>query len=224
MSLINEIKDNVVAGRMDVNSPYPPELAGTPGVRDLVRKALDDGLPVGAVLKDGLIAGMEVIGNKFSAGECFVPEMLISARSMKAGLELLEPHLVGQNIEKLGTIIMGTVQGDMHDIGKNLVGMMLEGGGFEVVDIGIDTPPQKFVEVAQEHPKAVIGLSALLTTTMGTMKTTISALRAAGCSNRVIIGGAATSQQFADEISADGFSIDAAKAVPLVKKLLKLSD
>lgn len=223
MSLISEIRDNVVAGRMDIKSPYPPDLAGTPGVRDLVQKALDGGLPVGEILKDGLIAGMEVIGNKFSAGDCFVPEMLISARSMKAGLELLEPHLVGQNIEKLGTIIMGTVQGDMHDIGKNLVGMMLEGGGFEVIDIGIDAPPQKFVEVAQEHPKAVIGLSALLTTTMGTMKTTIDTLRAAGCNNKVIIGGAATSQQFADEISADGFSIDAAKAVPLVKNLLKTS-
>lgn len=223
MSLIEEIKDNVVVGRLDGNSPYPPDRVGTPGVKDLVQKAIDEGVPVGDILRQGLIAGMEQIGNKFSAGECFVPEMLISARAMKGGLQLLEPHLVGQNVEKLGTIIMGTVQGDMHDIGKNLVSMMLEGGGFKVIDVGIDTAPEKFIEAARENPKAIIGMSALLTTTMTNMKTTIESLRAAGCENQVIIGGAAVSQSFANEIGASGFSTDAAKVVPLVKDLLKIS-
>ncbi len=223
MSIIDEIKENVIRGHIDVNSKYPPDLKETPGVRDLVNKAVGDGTPVGAILREGLIAGMEVVGKKFSDGEYFVPDMLLSAQAMKAGMQILEPLLKGEDTKKLGTVIIGTVKGDMHDIGKNLVRMMLEGGGFEVIDLGINTPPEKFIEKAKQYPDAVIGMSALLTTTMENMRISIKALRDNGLDNKVIIGGAAASQKFADEIKADGFTRDAAQSVYLVKKLMGLA-
>ena len=223
MSLIDEIKENVIRGHIDINAKYPPDLKESPGVRDLVQKAVDDGLPVSSVLKEGLISGMEVVGKKFSDGEYFVPDMLLSAQAMKSGMQILEPLLKGEDSKKLGTVIIGTVKGDMHDIGKNLVRMMLEGGGFEVIDLGINTPPEKFVEKAREHPEAVIGMSALLTTTMENMRISIKALRDNGLNNKVIIGGAAASQRFADEIKADGFTRDAAQSVSLVKRLMEIA-
>lgn len=223
MSLIDEIKENVIRGHIDINAGYPPDLKETPGVKDLVQKAVDDGVPVSSILKEGLISGMEVVGKKFSDGEYFVPDMLLSAQAMKSGMHILEPLLKGEDSKKLGTVIIGTVKGDMHDIGKNLVRMMLEGGGFEVIDLGINTAPEKFVEKAKEHPDAVVGMSALLTTTMENMRISIKALRDNGLNNKVIIGGAATSQKFADEIKADGFTRDAAQSVSLVKRLMGIA-
>jgi 5-methyltetrahydrofolate--homocysteine methyltransferase len=220
MSIIDKIRANVIQGHSDLQSKYPPELAGAPGVKELVQSALDEGMDVSVILKEGLIAGMDIVGERFSNGEIFVPEMLISAQSMKAGMKVMEHLLVGTKSESLGTVILGTVKGDMHDIGKNLVGMILEGGGFKVVDLGVNAGPDKFIDKAKEYPDAVIGLSALLTTTIVNMKTTIQELRNAGMKTKVIIGGAAVSQKFAEEIQADGFSRDAAKAVPLVKGLL----
>ena len=220
MDLLNQLKANVVAGHLDAAAAYPPGMAGKPGVKELLQQALDEHIPVNTILKDGLIAGMEIVGQKFSAGEYFVPEMLLSAQAMKAGLKMLEPLLIGEKTATNGTVILGTVRGDLHDIGKNLVGMMLEGGGFEVIDLGTNAAPEKFVAVAKEHPHAVIGLSALLTTTMENMRVTINALRTAGLANPVIVGGAAVNQKFADEIQAAGFSRNAAEAVPLVKKIL----
>jgi 5-methyltetrahydrofolate--homocysteine methyltransferase len=223
MPIIDEIKENVVRGHIDVNSKYPPELKDKPGVKDLVKKALDDQIEVSKILKEGLIAGMEIVGKKFSDGEYFVPDMLLSAQAMKSGMQLLEPLLKGEENKKIGTVIIGTVKGDMHDIGKNLVRMMLEGGGFQVIDLGINTPPEKFIDKAKEYPQAVIGMSALLTTTMENMRVSIKALRDNGLQNKVMIGGAATSQKFADEIHADGFTRDAAQSVLLVKKLLGIN-
>lgn len=223
MSILEQIKENVIKGHSDIDSKYPPELVGTPGVKELVQSALEDGIDVSLILKEALIAGMDVVGERFSNGEIFVPEMLISAQSMKAGMKVMEHLLVGARAESLGTVILGTVKGDMHDIGKNLVGMILEGGGFKVVDLGVNAPPEKFIAKAKEFPEAVIGLSALLTTTIGNMKVTIDALRNAGMHNKVIIGGAAVSEKFASEIQADGFSRDAAKAVPMVKGLMGIS-
>ena len=223
MKLIEEVCAHVIAGHMDKNSPYPPELKGQPGVRELVEACLEEKIGIQDILNDGLIAGMEVVGQKFTDGEYFVPEMLLSAQAMKTGLHMLEPLLVGQNIKKLGTVILGTVSGDMHDIGKNLVGMILEGAGFNVIDLGINTPAEKFVEEAKNHPDAVIGLSALLTTTMIQMQDVVTKLREQNLSNKVIIGGAAVSQKFADEISADGYARDAGMAKPLVKQLLGLA-
>jgi 5-methyltetrahydrofolate--homocysteine methyltransferase len=195
-------------------------MKGKPGVKELVQQCVDNQIDVEKILKEGLVSAMEIVGQKFSDGEYFVPEMLLSAQAMKGGLQILEPLLKGQNIKKVGTVILGTVAGDMHDIGKNLVGMILEGAGFEVIDLGINTPADKFVQKAQEHPDSIIGLSALLTTTMGQMKVVVDQLRSHNLQNKVIIGGAAVSQKFAEEIGADGYSRDAGKAVPLVKGML----
>ncbi len=223
MNLIEEIKENVIRGHIDSSSKYPPDLAGKPGVKDLVQKSIEEMIPAVKILNESLIAGMEIVGRKFSDGEYFVPDMLLSAQAMKSGMQIIEPLLKGEDSKKIGTIILGTVKGDMHDIGKNLVRMMLEGGGFEVIDLGINTPPEKFIEAAKKYPEAIIGMSALLTTTMENMRISIEALRANGLNNKVIIGGAAASQKFADEIHADGFTRDAAQSVQLVKRLKGLA-
>ncbi|OGU74275.1 MAG: hypothetical protein A2V93_08105 [Ignavibacteria bacterium RBG_16_34_14] len=210
-------------GHTDSNAKYPPDLAGKPGVKDLVQNAIDEMIPASQILNESLIAGMEIVGSKFSAGEYFVPDMLLSAQAMKSGMQIIEPLLKSEDSKKIGTVVIGTVKGDMHDIGKNLVRMMLEGGGFEVIDLGINTPPEKFIEAAKKYPDAIIGMSALLTTTMENMRISIEALRANGLNNKVIIGGAAASQKFADEIHADGFTRDAAQSVQLVKRLIGLA-
>ena len=223
MNLIEVIKENVIRGHTDSNAKYPPDLAGKPGVKDLVQNAIDEMIPASQILNESLIAGMEIVGSKFSAGEYFVPDMLLSAQAMKSGMQIIEPLLKSEDSKKIGTVVIGTVKGDMHDIGKNLVRMMLEGGGFEVIDLGINTPPEKFIEAAKKYPDAIIGMSALLTTTMENMRISIEALRANGLNNKVIIGGAAASQKFADEIHADGFTRDAAQSVQLVKRLIGLA-
>lgn len=222
MDILKELQEAVIAGHTEASSAYPPSMKGKPGVKELVQHAIESGIEISKILRESLIPAMEIVGNKFSQGECFVPEMLLSAQAMKQGLKIIEPLLSAKDAKKIGTVILGTVQGDMHDIGKNLVGMMLDGAGFQVIDLGINTPPDKFVEIARIHLQAVIGMSALLTTTMEKMRETIGLLRKNGLTNKVIIGGAAVSQRFADEITADAFSRDAALAVPLVKKLLGL--
>ncbi|MCD6384385.1 corrinoid protein [Candidatus Sumerlaeota bacterium] len=214
------IAENVICGHVNANSNYPPEKKGQPGVEELVKQALDDGMSPHDVLNKGLIAGMDVVGKKFKSGEYFVPEVLISAKAMKSGMELLRPLLVKSGVEPKGVVVLGTVEGDMHDIGKNLVGMMLEGAGFQIIDLGVNVPAQKFVEIAQQHPDAVVGMSALLTITMEKMGSTLEALRSAGASNKVIVGGAPVDETFAERIGADGYSPDAASAVPLVKQLV----
>lgn len=219
MGLVDDIRQLVIRGHIDANAKYPPDLKGQPGVREAVQKAIDEKVAVLDIVRNGLIAGMDVVGSKFSAGEYFVPEMLMSAKAMKGGLEMVRPLMVGGQSMSAGRVILGTVKGDMHDIGKNLVGMMLEGAGFDIVDVGINAPPEKFVEAAKKHPEAVVGLSALLTITMQEMRTTIDALRGAGLANRVMVGGAPVSQQFADEIGADGYAPDAGQAVVLAKRL-----
>jgi 5-methyltetrahydrofolate--homocysteine methyltransferase len=188
----------------------------------LVQAAIDAGLEANVILNDGLIAAMSEIGQKFEAGEVYVPEMLISAKSMKFGLELLRPHLVAADVQPLGRVIIGTVQGDLHDIGKNLVGMMMEGAGFEVIDLGSDVKPEKLIEAIREHKPDIVGMSALLTTTMGNMKTAINMMVEAGIRDnvKVMIGGAPVTQDYADEIGADGFSVDASQAASLAKKMV----
>jgi 5-methyltetrahydrofolate--homocysteine methyltransferase len=174
------------------------------------------------ILNEGLIPAMGEVGCRFEAGEYYLPEMLVSAQAMKASLNLLRPLLVERKVEPMGRVVVGTVQGDLHDIGKNLVSMMLEGAGFEVVDLGVDVPPGKFVEAARGAQ--VIGLSALLTTTMPTMGRVIPALKEAGVRDqvKVIVGGAPVTQAFADQIGADGYGPDASSAVRKVKELLGL--
>ncbi len=188
-----------------------------------VQEAIDAGLEAEVILKEGLIAAMSEIGQKFESGEAYVPEMLISAKSMKFGLELLRPHLVAADVQPIGKVIIGTVQGDLHDIGKNLVAMMMEGAGFEVIDLGADVKPEKIIEAIEEHKPDIVALSALLTTTMGNMKTVITKMEDAGVNNgiSVMIGGAPVTQDYADEIGADGFGIDASQAASLAKKLVE---
>jgi 5-methyltetrahydrofolate--homocysteine methyltransferase len=210
-----------MCGRADIKAAYPPDKKGQPGVSELVKEALEEGVSSKEILNDGLIAGMEVVGRRFKANEVYVPEVLIAARAMKAGMEQIKPLLAESGVEPVGTFIIGTVKGDLHDIGKNLVLMMVEGAGFEVIDLGIDVPPEKFIEVIKEHPNAVVGMSALLTTTMTAMKTTLEALRAADVKNPVMIGGAPVTQSFADEIGAEGYAADAASAVDKAKELLQ---
>lgn len=189
---------------------------------NLVQEALDAGFEADIILQEGLISAMTEIGLKFEAGEVYVPEMLISAKSMKFGLELLRPHLVAADVQPIGKVIIGTVQGDLHDIGKNLVGMMMEGAGFEVIDLGADVKAEEFVEAVKEHEPNIVGMSALLTTTMGNMITAISMLTDAGLRDKVkvMIGGAPVTQEYADEIGADGFGVDASQAASLAKKLV----
>ena len=194
-------------------------------VKALTQKALDAGDPPDKILKEGLIKAMDRIGVLFKNNEIYIPEVLIAARAMHAGLGVLKPILAKSNTAAAAKIVLGTVKGDLHDIGKNLVGMMLEGAGFEVIDIGIDAPPEKFIQAAKEHKADVIGMSALLTTTMMQMKTTVEALHAAGLKGKVktMVGGAPVTDEFARQIGADGYAADAASAVNTLKGLLKIS-
>jgi len=188
-----------------------------------VSQALEEMQDPNEILNQGLIAAMKEVGNRFEDGDIFVPEMLIAARAMQAGLTILKPHLIESGVEAAGIVIIGTVQGDLHDIGKNLVAMMLEGAGYEIVDLGTDISPEKFAASAREHKAAIVGLSALLTTTMPSMKVTIEALEDIGIRDqvKVIVGGAPLTESFAKEIGADGYAQDASRAVKLVESLLK---
>jgi len=189
-------------------------------VKTLVQQELDAGVKPAAILNEGLLQGMGIIGGKFKKNEVYVPEVLIAARAMQAGMEILKPHLVAAGVEPLATAVIGTVKGDLHDIGKNLVGMMLEGAGFRVVDVGIDVSPEKFVEMAKANNAQVIGVSALLTTTMTNMKHVVDAVKESGVACKVMIGGAPVTQAFSDEIGANGYAPDAASAADLARKLV----
>ena len=192
-------------------------------VKNLTQAALGAGEKPEVILKDGLIASMERIGVRFKNGEIYIPEVLIAARAMHAGMAVLKPILSKAGASLGAKVIIGTVKGDLHDIGKNLVVMMLEGGGFEVVDMGIDVPPEKFVAAIKQHQPRVVGMSALLTTTMREMKNTIDAIVEAGLRKQVkaVIGGAPVTEKYAKEIGADGYAADAASAVDLVKSLVR---
>ncbi len=189
--------------------------------KELAQKAIDEGMAAGQVLSEGLIVGMNEVGRRFKNNEFYVPEVLIAARAMHAGMGVLKPLLSEAEAASAGTVLIGTVKGDLHDIGKNLVSMMLEGAGFNVVDMGVDVSPEKFLEAVRDKKPQVVGLSALLTTTMPAMKTTIEALKEAGVrdSVKVMIGGAPVTQRYADEIGADGYAPDAASAVDVARRL-----
>jgi 5-methyltetrahydrofolate--homocysteine methyltransferase len=203
-----KIKDSVIAGEVDE-------------VKELVQKAVDEGQAVKKILSEGLIAGISIVGNKYESGEFFLPEMVIAASAMKEGLKVLSPLLKQGDIESEGTVILGTVQGDIHDIGKSIVGTMLEGAGFMVTNIGVDVAPEKFVEAAKEKNADVIGVSALLTTTMVKMEDVIKAAKEAGLKAKVMVGGASVTQEFADKIGADGYAPDAPSAVGKARELVK---
>ena len=209
MEIFEEIADEVVKGN-------------SASVADLTNKALLQDISAGEVLNNGLVAGMSVVSEKFKNNEIFIPEVLISARAMNAGLEILKPLLAESKVEPKGKVVIGTVKGDLHDIGKNIVSMLLQGAGFDVIDLGADVSKEKFVEFAKKEKADIVGMSALLTTTMLNMKETIDALQEAGLRQnvKVIIGGAPVTDAYASQIQADGYAPDAASAVDLSKQLL----
>jgi 5-methyltetrahydrofolate--homocysteine methyltransferase len=207
--LIQEIFNGIVDGQ-------------APLVVQKVQEALDSGIEPGSILNQGMIAAMAEVGKRFEEGEFFVPEMLIAARAMQSGLALLKPHLQQADLQSSGKVVIGTVKGDLHDTGKNLVAMMLEGAGFEIIDLGTDVSPDKFVAAAREHQADLVAMSALLTTTMPNMKVTIDALQVAGIRQqvKVLIGGAPVTENFVRQVGADGYAPDASRAVAVAKSLL----
>lgn len=209
MASIEEIKEATMAGQAEK-------------VKTLVAQAIADGTNLDDIVNKGFIAAMVIVGERFSKQEIYVPEMLVAARAMNMGLAILEPHIVGGERTYLGKILIGTVQGDLHDIGKNLVGMMLKGSGYEVIDLGVDVKAEKFVAAIKEHQPNIVGIAALLTTTMKFMKDTIDAVNEAGLRTQVkiIVGGAPVTARFAEEIGADRYVEDAGAAGEIVRQLV----
>jgi len=209
MGHVDTIYDGILKGNMKA-------------VQDATNAGLSEGLSAGRLLNEAMIPAMAEVGRLFEANEYYVPEMLIAARAMKAGLAILRPQLVEEEVKPLGRVALGTVKGDLHDIGKNLVGIMIEGAGFEIIDLGVDVSPEAFMDAVKNQGAQIVGLSALLTTTMPSMKTTIEAFEEAGLRDQVkiIVGGAPLTQRYADEIGADGYGRDAAAAANLAKQLL----
>ena len=207
--LLGQISENLMKGKAK-------------DVQTLVEQAIAEGIEPSKILTEGLLSGMSIIGTRFKKNEIYVPEVLIAARAMKSGISVLQPKLTSAGVEPKGTAVVGTVKGDLHDIGKNLVCMMLEGAGFKVVDAGIDVEPAKFIQIASDNNATIIGVSALLTTTMTNMKAVVDAVKASdiAAKTKVIIGGAPVTQSFADEIGADGYAADAASAADLALSLL----
>ncbi|MCS6777378.1 MAG: corrinoid protein [Chloroherpetonaceae bacterium] len=207
----------------DIQALYTAVLEGdAPATRELVRQALQEGVDPQKLLDETLIPAMDEVGRRFETNEYFVPELLVAARAMKGALELIRPLLAVRGAEPAGKVVIGTVRGDLHDIGKNLVAAMLEGGGFEVIDLGVDVPPEKFVAAVREQGAQIVAMSALLTTTMPGMKTVIEALEQNGVRPKVkvMVGGAPVTQRYADEIGADGFSDNASGAVRVARSLV----
>jgi 5-methyltetrahydrofolate--homocysteine methyltransferase len=210
MADLTKISQNLIDGK-------------APIVKQLVTDAIAEGVTPATILNESLIVGMNEVGRRFKANEFYVPEVLLAARAMHGAMAILKPLLVAGKVKPRGVVVLGTVKGDLHDIGKNLVGMMLEGSGFQLVDAGVDVSPEKFVAAVKENKPDVVAMSALLTTTMTNMKTTIAALSEAGVrkSVKVMVGGAPLTQRYADEIGADGYAPDAASAAELAATLLK---
>ena len=201
MAILQELSENIQKGRVKA-------------VKELVQQAIDEGLSAKTILEEGMLPGMAVIGEKFSKNQVFVPEVLIAAKAMNSGTELLKPMLMQENVEPKGRVCIGTVKGDQHDIGKNLVKMMMEGAGLEVIDLGVNVPPQKFVDAVMENDCRIIACSALLTTTMGVMEQIVRLCEESGIRNKVkiMIGGAPVTQEYCDKIGADSYTPDAASA------------
>lgn len=212
MSILNEISSWLQQGR-------------APKVKACVQQALDEGIPAGEILEQGLLDGMNIIGQKFKNNEVFVPEVLIAARAMTKGIEVLRPHLVADGVEEKGTVVIGTVKGDLHDIGKNLVKMMMEGKGLEVVDLGTDVAPETYVQTAVEQGCQIICCSALLTTTMGMMEEVVKKAEEAGIRDKVkiMVGGAPVTEAFCEQIGADKYTADAASAADAAVALCRAS-
>ena len=207
-------------GKINLQSPYPPDLKGQEGADEFTRKALDEGIDPGLILSEGLVKGMERIGVKFRAKQVFVPHVLMSAKAMNTAMEHLKPYFVSGQVKRKGTVLIGTVTGDLHDIGKNIVAMMIEGGGWEVINLGVDMKDEKLIDTINQFPGCIVGLSALLTTTMVNMEKTTRAIKSNNPHTRVMIGGAPVNQGFCKEIGADFYSPDPQGAVEYLNTLV----
>ncbi len=223
MEIFDKIAHCVEFGKINLKSPYPPNMRGEVGADELVKEALDSGIDAGEVLDKGLIIGMNKIGVKFRANEVFVPQVLMSAKAMSVGMSHLRPYFISGAVERKGKFIIGTVKGDLHDIGKNLVGMMLEGNGYEVIDLGTDVEGDAFVAAVNENPGSLVGLSALLTTTMRNMEDIVKQLKDNNPEQKVFVGGAPVSQEFCDKVNADYFSPDPQGVIEISNKLMAAS-
>jgi methanogenic corrinoid protein MtbC1 len=218
--LLTRLADAVEAGKVDKNSPYPPQMKGEDGADELARMALEGGVTPGDVLTAALVPAMDRVGQKFSENKIFVPQMLMSAKAMSAAMGHLKPFFQSGDVKTKGTFIIGTVKGDLHDIGKNLVAMMVEGGGWTIVDLGVDVNEDMFNRALAEHPGAVVGLSALLTTTMANMEEIVRKIKEAHPGTRVLVGGAPLTDEFRMKIGADFYSPDPRGAVEYLKKIV----
>ena len=206
--LLEQIAICIERGKVNATSPYPPDMKGQDGAGELVKKALDSGIAPDEVLAKGLIIGMGRVGQKFSENKVFVPDLLMAAKAMSAGMAHLKPFFESGQAHHKGTFVVGTVQGDLHDIGKNLVAMVIEGGGWKVIDLGVDVSPEKYLNAVKENPGAVVGLSALLTTTMINMEKTVKLVKSEVPGTKVLVGGAPLTAEFAKKIGADSYSPD----------------
>jgi len=206
--LLKQLAVCIERGKAEKDSPYPPDMKGQDGASEITRQLLDGGVSANDILKKALMAGMNIIGDKFSQGIAFIPELLIAAKAMNAAMVHLKPYFDSGEAEHRGTFIVGTVAGDLHDIGKNIVRMVLEGDGWNVVDLGVDVNTEKFLNALKENPEAYVGMSALLTTTMVNMEESVKAIKEANSNTKVFVGGAPLSQEFNDKIGADGYFPD----------------
>ncbi len=206
--VLEKLFECVEFGKINLAANFPPQMKGLPGADEYTKEALDKGISPNDIMNEALIPAMNKVGQKFTENKIFVPQMLLSAKAMNASMEHLKPFFKSGEVKRKGTFILGTVFGDLHDIGKNLVGMMVEGAGWEVIDLGIDVKTEKFVDTLQQHPNAIVGLSALLTTTMVNMEPIIKAIKETSPETKVIVGGAPLSQEFATSIGADGYGKD----------------
>ncbi len=216
--ILEQLAICIERGKVNQASPYPPDLRGQDGADELTRKALDTGTPPSDILEKALIVGMGRVGEKYSAGKVFVPDLLMAAKAMKASMAHLRPFFESGEAKHRGIFIVGTVQGDLHDIGKNLVSMVMEGGGWKVVDLGVDVAPDKFVDAVKQNPGAVVGLSALLTTTMVNMEKIVKAVREVSPGTCILVGGAPLTDEFAKKIGADAYSADPQGALSYLEK------
>ena len=220
--LLEKLLEAVELGKVDKKSPYPPQLKDQDGAYELAKNALEQGCKPEEILENALIPAMENVGNRFSRREIYVPQMLMSAKAMSGAMIHLKPFFQSGATKRKGTFIIGTVTGDLHDIGKNLVAMMVEGGGWEVIDLGVDVGSDKFIRAIEEKPDAVIGLSALLTTTMENMKTIVGNIKAKYAGSKILVGGAPVTQEYCIKIGADFYSPDPQGAVNYLKQLVSL--
>lgn len=220
---MNEILDKIARcvefGKIDKASPYPPDMKGQEGADELTKRALDEGVRPDEILENALVPSMEIVGEKFTRKEIYVPQMLMAAKAMNSAMKHLKPFFQSGETKRKGKFIIGTVSGDLHDIGKNLVSMMVEGGGWEVIDLGVDVGADKFLKSLEENPGAVVGLSALLTTTMENMKKTVAAIKEKNAGSKILIGGAPVTQEYCEKIGADFYSPDPQGAVNYLKQL-----